>query len=159
MWTSKICLIDNVIKSTLKRIAAKKISECYVSDDVVDKILQYTRNQVIDFLKESNDGTADNVLVKVSVLENNNLELGFISKLQDNFFENLKHKTCGQYNKLYRKIMHEDFEQNCSDELKQFIYNSRNKNIQLSKLVIQLDNQIVLQIEPLDINQLEQINI
>ena len=136
-----------------------KISECYVSDDVVDKILQYTRNQVIDFLKESNDGTADNVLVKVSVLENNNLELGFISKLQDNFFENLKHKTCGQYNKLYRKIMHEDFEQNCSDELKQFIYNSRNKNIQLSKLVIQLDNQIVLQIEPLDINQLEQINI
>ena len=140
-----------------------KIHECYVSDDMVDKILQYTRNQVIDFLQEANDGTADNVLVKVSLFENNNLELDFITKLQDNVFENLKHKTCVRYNKLYRKIMHEDFKQNCSDELKQFIHDSHNRNIQLKsytgKLVIQLDNQIVLQIEPLDVNQLEQNNI
>lgn len=138
-----------------------KISECYVSDDMVDKILQYTRNQVIDFLKEVNDGMVDNVLVKVSLLENNNLELDFIAKLKDNVFENLKHKTFGRYRKLYRKIMHEDFEQNCSDELKQFIHDSRNRNIQLKngKLVIQLDDHIVLQIEPLDVNQLEQNNI
>lgn len=103
----------------------------------------------------------DNVLVKVSLLENNNLELDFIAKLKDNVFENLKHKTFGRYRKLYRKIMHEDFEQNCSDELKQFIHDSRNRNIQLKndKLVIQLDNHIVLQIEPLDVNQLEQNNI
>lgn len=138
-----------------------KIRECFVSNDMVEKIMQYTRNQVIDFLKEANDGTVDNVLVKVSVLENNNLELGFIAKLQDNVFQHLQNKTCGRYNKLYRQIMHEDFEQNCSDELKQFIHDSRNRNIKLKndKLVIQLDNQIVLQIEPLDVNQLEQNNI
>lgn len=126
------------------------ISECYLDDDMVNDLLNHTRQKVIQFVQNLDKSSkSDNSLYFVSLILDNKAVIQFVAKNTDILFHVLKNKTCGYFGK---KKIHDFNQKMLSADFKNQPYalTLNNPISAINQDKLDLDDGFVLHIEPFD---------